>query len=139
MTFSPSIACLPVNYLSSPHRPTRRPRSAQPGIVPSIVSDLVPLPNQPDRPVISQVVPGPVHQHQHSIAKADQPNEVYGQPNDPGHEAAQAQPVDVGNRGRPSDCDHAPPVLVAEALRSLAASQAQDVFCLLYTSPSPRD
>src|SRR4029453_12631858 len=70
----------------------------------------------------------PVHEHQEPGAKADEKEDVDGQPGHPGWKTPELQrTADVTDRRAPSDRGEAALVEIAESTERLAAQAAQDV------------
>src|SRR6059058_2592481 len=66
---------------------------------------------------------GPAHDHEQPVLEPDEVPEVDNEPCDPGEEAAQLEPLDLGDGGRAADRREVALVAVAER-RRLARAQA---------------
>src|SRR4030088_2307037 len=82
--------------------------------------------DQTDRPVVEEVVPGPVHQHDDAAAEADDVDEVDEEPHQPPQESGQTHRPELRHRRVAADGGHDSGVLEPEVGRAVPTQQILD-------------
>src|SRR2546430_17015502 len=72
------------------------------------------LRDQSRGPLVEEVVPRPVHQHEQLVPEPDELDDVHDQPDDPGRESLERDSAEVGDRGVAADRGERAGILVAE-------------------------
>src|SRR5690348_15458299 len=103
-------------------RPPAKLRPAPQSPAPSLASP----DDEPHGPVEEEVVPGPVDQHEHLAAEADDVDEVHRQPDEPPDEPGKVEPANLSDRGVAADRRHDAGVLVAKRVSSAMPHHLRD-------------
>src|SRR5437867_10953158 len=76
------------------------------------------------RPLVEEIIPRPVHHHEHLVAEPDELDDVDDQPHHPGRESLEGDAADVRDRGVAADRGERTGIRVAERRRGLAPQLA---------------
>src|SRR5690606_20104243 len=82
--------------------------------------------DDPRRPLVAPVGPGPVEHHHQPVAETDQEEDVRREPEPPGQRAGQPQLAQVHDRGHAADGGEVAVVAIAERCRRLSGEARAD-------------
>src|SRR5258705_8248717 len=82
---------------------------------------------QPRRPLVEEIIPRPVDQHEELVAKADQLNDVNPEPHHPRDKTARLHPKDIRDRRVAADRGERALIPIPERLERQPAQLALDV------------
>src|SRR5437016_14186291 len=81
---------------------------------------------EPHRPVVKDVIPGPVDQHHDAAAEADHVDQVDTEPHQPSEKARKVHPAELRHRGVSADGRHDARVLVAKCASTAVPDHVGD-------------
>src|SRR5262245_16148824 len=92
--------------------------------------------NEPRRSIAREVVPGPLHQHQHSITELNHVHQMDKEPRQPGEEPGKPEPAQIHYGGGTADSRHRAAVFVFKRRYAAAfesgGDYSRDVTALLH-------